>query len=124
MHNNDAGINVTKCPMHEHQVCRTPECKATGCVEERKVAHAKELTEKVLQSIEGLTGHQQTKIIECGMRLRELAAYYGPYFRYALSLTSCEVASGALILPYEAECDRVIEHEVQKLIIPGNNAQH
>lgn len=94
------------------------DCTCITCTRQRR---AVALTERALQSIESLDDHQQTKILECGMRMRELAGHYGPYFRYAVSLTSCEIASGALILPAEAPCDQVIAHEVQKILLPAKS---
>ncbi len=81
----------------------------------------------MLRGIESLTEAKQQRVLECGMRLRELACFYGPYFKYAIALTSCEIASGALIMPLEAECDRIDimlpggkkPEDLQKLIIPG-----
>lgn len=107
-----------KKPLEEDGTCR--ECT--------RLAAARVMTERAMQQIENLNnGDQQAKVIECGMRLRELAMYFGPYFRYALTLTACELASGDFVLPAEAECDRVDillpggrpASELRKLIVPG-----
>lgn len=95
--------------------------------EAERLANAKALTERVLVSIEKFDDDKQTKIIECGLRLRELACYYGPYFSWAIALTSAEIASGDLLMPKEAECDRIdimlpggaSAEELRKIIAPG-----
>lgn len=84
--------------------------------EEKAIARAEflqEMTERALQAIEALPTDKQQAVLECGMRMRELAAYYGPYFRYALALTSCEIASGALLLPKQGEFERT------DIMLPG-----
>lgn len=118
-------MQITICPMHEHEKhCYSADCVANGCTERRqKLAEA--ATERALAIIERLGTDQQQRVMECGMRMRELACFYGPYFRFALALTSCEIASGALIMPKAAECDRVDimlpggGHTPQEIILPG-----
>lgn len=84
----------------QHDVAHGHDCKKCGAI-----AAANVLWSRIMQKIESMPDYQQTHVIECGMRLRELACFYGPYFTLALSLTSAEIASERLIMQKTAPCD-------------------
>jgi hypothetical protein len=95
--------------------------------EEQKKVAAKAAVDKVLRHIETMPESAQQHILECGMRMRGLACFYGPYFTLALSLTGCEIAAGLLVMPAKAECDRANEimlaggkrpEDLGKIILP------
>jgi len=78
------------------------------------IAQAEAQWQRVIAAIEKLPDHAQEKIIECGMRMRELACYYGPYFTFAMMMTSTEIAAERLLMPKIAECDQQLQ-----LMLPG-----
>lgn len=108
------------CPQHDHEVrCYSEDCATNGCAEQREVKERLRLKaeaqwELIMKRVAELPDHQQTRIIECGMRLRELACFYGPYFTQALMITSAEIGAGRLIMPKTANCD-----DASNLMMPG-----
>ena len=90
--------DLMKC---QHGVARGGECKDCG-----RIAAGNVMWSRIMQKIESMSDKKQTHVIECGMRLRELACYYGPYFTLALSLTSAEIASERLLMSKVAPCDQ------------------
>jgi hypothetical protein len=112
------------------QTEHTDDCGCARCREVQREAAGLVLVNRVMTMIETLDDKQQTKVIECGMRMRELACFYGPYFRMALSLTSAEIAAGILKMPKVANCDASdalmlpADYTPGGLILPGNDAKH
>lgn len=131
----------------EHSIPLDADGLCSECV---RLTKARDQAARVLRSMEGaLSGDQQEHVIECAMRLRELACYYGPYFRWAITLTSCEIAAKLLVLPDIAEFEhsgimlpglksaaevgeieipgqtkKPLGAAVRKLIVPGNDSKH
>lgn len=115
---NTQGNRNAMCP-DDNVRCYDKDCATGGCIKQRAAREAvrqKAETQwaQIMARCEKLPDYQQEKIIECGMRLRELACFYGPYFTQALMLTSAEIAAGRLIMPKTANCDNA-----SNLMMPG-----
>lgn len=132
----------------EHQVPLDDDGTCSECA---RLTKARAQAASVLRNMEErLNGDQQEKVIECAMRMRELACYFGPYFRWAMMMTSCEIAANLLVLPAVAEFERTddimlpglktaeqlneiivpgqekrpLGEAVRKIIVPGNDSKH
>lgn len=108
-----------QCPCDKDVMCLCEDCPTLGCKllherAEQMKAKAEQQWHTLMTRIEKLPDAQQEKIIECGMRLRELACFYGPYFTQALMITSAEIGAGRLLMPKVANCDGA-----SQLMMPG-----
>lgn len=96
---------------------------------EQFMARVQAQIDRAQAAIDKLPEAQQARVLECVHQMHELALFFGPYFRHALTLVSCEIVSGSFPLPAEVACDRTAimlpggksPEEHSKLIIPGVN---
>lgn len=107
-------MNCPRNGVHCHSSACNESCQIERDQAEKLKAKSEQQWQTIIKRIEQLPDAQQEKIIECGMRLRELACFYGPYFPQALMLTSAEIGAGRLIMPKVANCD-----QAPGLMLPG-----
>lgn len=77
-----------------HNIVPTENGCHPACAEKRNSAAV--LQERAMLAIEALPDERQKAIYNACVKLRELVCEFGPDIRYAISLTSAEIASGTI----------------------------